>query len=184
MSQKAKQKNDVNVTETFVETFWDQLEESLSRLSKENDERSEAYLNAIKQMNKFNGDYRNTIRGLYEESKSTNEELLKGFSSSISERLEKEPSQNSQEFVQQWRDLASRFEEMALTPVNQTFNMIERIEKRVEQNTEEYIKYSRNRRAAWTSVTNEYIKILREQNKAFAGRMEESFRTLVQTGTN
>ncbi|WP_078428118.1 hypothetical protein [Alkalihalobacterium alkalinitrilicum] len=184
MSQKAKQKNETNVTETFVETFWDQFEVALSRISKENDERSDAYLDAVKQMNKFSGDYRKTIRGLYQETRSTNDELVKGISSSISEKLKREPSQHSQELYKQWRDITNKFEEISLTPLNQTFDMIERIEKRVEQNTEDYIKYSRNRRKAWSSVSNEYIQILREQNKQAVGRIEDSFRTFLRTGTN
>ncbi|MEB1807006.1 MAG: hypothetical protein LPK26_06860 [Bacillaceae bacterium] len=183
MSQKAKQKNETNhVTDTLVETLWDQYEGALARYRTQTDERYDAYLNALKQTRKFNQDYRETLKGFYQEARNTNKEVYNGITSNITERLQREPSEKSKEVQNQWRDVTSRLEEISVTPMKQMFEMINRVEDRIEQNTEQYINYRRNRRKAWASLTDEYIQYARTQNINAARRLENSFRTLVNTG--
>ncbi|WP_209123732.1 hypothetical protein [Alkalihalobacillus sp. BA299] len=183
MSEKAKQNNEVNhVSEILVETLWDQYEGAIARYRQQTDERFNAFLNAIKQANQLKGSYRKSIRGFYKEARNTNQDLVKGLTSNIADRLSNDPSEKSKELQNQWQDVSNKLEEITFTPVKQMFDMMDRIENRIEQNTEEYIKYRQKRRKAWATLTDEYMRYTKAQNINMARRIEGSFRSLAKTG--
>lgn len=187
MGQAKKQQNETIdetkfVSDALVETIWDQYEAALTQSRKRREERDKAYMNAVKSTNQFNRQYRNMIKGFYQETRNTNVEIFKGLSSNITEKLDKEqePQEDSKEVQNQWSDTIKKLEEITLTPIKQSFDMMDRYEKRVEENTESYIKNVQQSRNAWSSVTKEYVKLLRNQNKILSRRLEGSFQNLVK----
>jgi hypothetical protein len=182
MAQTAKQKNKSNsLSDSVVETFWNQYEDTLARFRKQSDERSQLYLNALKQTTKFNEEYRTMLRGFYKETRQVNEEISKKVSTSVSEKMELGSSEDSEKLQDQWQNVSFKLQEISLSPYKQTFNMMSKLEKRIEQNTENFIEYNKSRRKAWSSVTDDYLKVLRDRNKNINRRLEDSFRTLTNS---
>jgi hypothetical protein len=182
MTQK-KKTDSTYVTDSFVEGFWDQYEESLSRIRKLGDERQDTYLNALKQSNKFNGDYRNTIRDLYKETRNANIEIAKALTSNISGNMPNEVSKSTEKLRNLWQETATKMEEISLTPLKQTLNLMDEAQNRIEQNVEEYIKYSQERQKTSSNASNQFVKQVREQNQNFTRRLEDTFKTFVKTGS-
>jgi hypothetical protein len=74
-----KQNEPSYVTDSFIETFWDQIEVAVSRTRDYREQSQELYLNAIKETTKFNGVYSKTLLGLFNQATKLNGDLSKGL---------------------------------------------------------------------------------------------------------
>lgn len=160
---------------TFVDTLWNQYEQSLTWSRKFNERRDEAYLKAVKEVTNLNKQYRNTVANYYQQSKKTNGDIVQGVSANLLNRGEQP------EVAQQIRDVSSRFENLALTPFRLTFDLLDRFDKTLVESSENLINYAKERRSGWQAVTDEYVKTARNNHKKVAGRFEESLKVLVNT---
>lgn len=176
-SKRTEPKAETNATELFVETVWDQYEESLERSNQFSEDREDAYLKSLKEVIKLNQEFRKSLSSIYRESKETNSEIVKGVSNFASKNGVKDEL-NFSELTDQLNDVSTRFEKIALTPIKSTFDLLDRFEKGIEENSESFIQYSRERRGGWQKVTNEYAKLARDSQKNLLNRFEESFKIL------
>lgn len=176
-AQKKADTEKTNAADLFVDTVWDQYEQSLERSKQFGEEREDAFLKSVKEVIKLNQEFRNTLTNFYQESKKTNNEIVKEISNNIPGSIEK----NSSELKDQFNDVSSRIEDLALTPIKSTFGLFDRIEKNLEEKSETLVEYSRDSRNRWEKVTNEYVKLTRDSQKQFVHRIEESFKVLVNT---
>lgn len=173
-----------NPTDLFVNTLWDQYEQSLARFRKLRETQEDAFLNSFKEVLKFNKEYRSSIGSLYQQTRKTNLELAKGVVSNINNREEKvevvPKVRDLDEVTNQLKEVTQQVEKLALTPVKSTFTFIDQLEDSLEKNAESYLAYSRERRKAWHKVTDEYVKQARKTNHEAVGFVREKSKELVK----
>jgi predicted acyl esterase len=175
----------------FVDTLWNQYEQSLERSRKLRETREDAYLNALKEVIKFNKQYRKSLSNLFEETKKTNKEVVSGFMQQINarreemmkeeERVEAEMMNEREELKHQLKEVSQQLEHLALTPIKSVFQIIDQLEDNFEKSTEANIAYGRERRNAWQQVTNEYVKLARNTHNEIVNRGKNSVKELLKT---
>lgn len=174
---------------SFVNTFWDQFEHSRERAEQLRENREDAYLNAVREVIKFNQQYRESITKLYEQTKKTNKEMAAEFLEQINSRKEEmkdeaqpvEPNNDREELKNQFKEVTGQLEKLALTPVKSFFQIVEKLEENFEKNTESNIAFARERRKAWLMVRKEYIKLARTTHLNLVERGKNSIKELVKT---
>lgn len=160
----------------FVDTLWNQYEQSLDWSRKLTESRDEAYLKAVKEVTNLNKQYRNSVANLYQQSKKANSDIVNGVSSTLLNRGENIP-----EVAGQVQEVSGHLEELVLTPFKLTFNLLDRLDKNLVENSENLVNYAKVRRSGWQNVTNEYVKAARNNHKKIVGRFEDSLKVLVNS---
>ncbi|MEH7491959.1 hypothetical protein [Neobacillus niacini] len=174
----------------FVDTLWNQYEQSLERARQLRENREDAYVNALKEVIKFNKQYRNSLANLFEQTKKTNKEVVSGFMQQMSarreqlmkdeERIEAEMMNEKEELKEQIKEVSLQLENLALTPIKSVFHIIDQLEDNFEKSTEANIGYGRERRNAWQQVTNEYVKMARNTHNEIVNRGKNSVKELLK----
>lgn len=174
-----KQNETSYVTDSFIDIFWGQFEAAVSRTRELREQQQELYLKAIKETTKFNGVYRNTLKGLFEQVTTINSDLRKGIFQYNVINGNESTEVMTESLKSQVSEVASKLEELYLTPINSAFDLIESTEKRFEQNSEAFIESTNEALNALESVTDNYLKQARETHENIAHRLEDSVRGLV-----
>ncbi len=178
---------EVNPTDLFVNTLWDQYEQSLGRARQFREAQEEALLKSFKEVLKFNKEYRKSVGSLYKQTRKTNIELAKGVAQNISNREDGKESKavaklkEYDEVTSQLKGITEQMEKLALTPIQSTFSFINQLEDNLEKNAESYLAYSRERRKAWQQVTDEYVKQARKTNHEAVGFVREKSKELIKS---
>lgn len=60
----------------FVDTLWNQYEQSLERARQLRENREDAYVNTLKEVIKFNKQYRNSLANIFEQTKKRTKMLF------------------------------------------------------------------------------------------------------------
>lgn len=176
-------------TGSFVSTFWDQYEQSRERAHMLQENREDAYINAVREVIKFNKQYRESIAKLYEQSKKTNQEivsqLMHQFTSpkdQIKEevKVEAEHAGDREELKKQLIEVSGQLEKLALTPVKSVINMIDQFEDNFEKNAESSVAFARERRDAWLQVRKEYVNLARDTHLNLVDRSKNSIKELIK----
>ncbi|WP_312472853.1 hypothetical protein [Neobacillus sp.] len=173
-------------TGSFVNTFWDQFEQSRERALKLRENREDAYINALREFIKFNKQYRKSIGKLYEQTKKTNKdmitELMHQFNAGKEElKDEAIPSNDREELKIQLKEVSGQLEKLALTPLKSIINMVDQLEDNFEKNAESNVAYARERRNAWFRVRKEYVKLARNTHLNLVNRGKSGLKELVKT---
>ncbi|HEY2421255.1 MAG TPA: hypothetical protein VGI04_07565 [Neobacillus sp.] len=177
------------VVGSFVDTLWDQYELSRERALKLRETREDAFLNAVREVIKFNKQYRKSIAKLYDQSKKTNKEmfaeLMHQFNSQKQAMKEEAKMVDGQmddrgELREQLKEVTGQLEKLALTPIKSVFQIIEQVEDNFEKNTESSIAFNRDRRNAWLQVRKEYVNLARNAHFNLVERGKNSFKELVK----
>ncbi|MDN3015006.1 hypothetical protein PH210_02160 [Paenibacillus sp. BSR1-1] len=171
---------------SFVNTFWDQYEQSQERAEKVRENREDAYINALKEVIKFNKQYRKTIANLYDQSKKTNKEMTTELLHQINSRKEaiKEAAvtnNDREELKAQLKEVTGQLEKLALTPFKSFIYVVDQLEHNLERSAEASVAYARERRNAWLQVRKDYVKLARNTHFNLVERGKNSFRELVKT---
>ncbi|ULT58366.1 hypothetical protein L1999_07545 [Neobacillus drentensis] len=168
---------------SFVATFWDQFEQSGERARQLRENREDAYFNAVREVIKFNKQYRNSLTALYEQARKTNKEVVSDVMQQINAGKENEQvtSEDHEELKNQFKEVTGQMEKLALTPVRSIFHIIDQFEDNFEKNAEAGIAYNRERRNAWDEVRKEYVKKARSTHLDFIDRSKNSLKELVKT---
>ncbi|MEW9050232.1 MAG: hypothetical protein AB2392_03690 [Neobacillus sp.] len=174
----------------FIDTLWNQYEQSLERTRKLREAREDAYMNALKEIIKFNKQYRKSLAGLYDQTRKTNKEVITGLVQQLNarkdelikaeEKMEAELVTEREELKNQLKEVTKQLENLALTPVKSIFGIIDQLEDNFEKSTESNIAYARERRNAWQQVTNEYVKMARNTHSEIVERGKNSLKVLVK----
>jgi hypothetical protein len=174
----------------FIDTLWNQYEQSLERARKLREAREDAYMNALKEIVKFNKQYRKSLAGLYDQTRKTNKEVITGLVQQLNarkdelikaeEKMEAELVTEREELKNQLKEVTKQLENLALTPVKSIFGIIDQLEDNFEKSTESNIAYARERRNAWQQVTNEYVKMARNTHSEIVERGKNSLKVLVK----
>lgn len=172
-------------TGSFVNTFWDQYEQSRERTEKIRENREDAYINALKEVIKFNKQYRKSIVKLYDQSKKTNKELTSELMHQINspreEMIEEAvPSDEREELKKQLKEVSGQLEKLALTPVRYFFQLVDQYEDNFEKNAEASVAYAQGRRNAWIQVRKDYVKLARNTHLNLVERGKRSLKELVR----
>jgi hypothetical protein len=173
-------------TGSFVNTFWDQFEQSRERALKLRENREDAYINALREFIKFNKQYRQSIGKLYEQTKKTNKdmitELMHQFNAGKDELQDETiPSNDREELKIQLKEVSGQLEKLALTPLKSIINMVDQLEDNFEKNAESNVAYARERRNAWFRVRREYVKLARNTHLNLVNRGKSGLKELVKT---
>ncbi|NRD78628.1 hypothetical protein HPT25_14805 [Bacillus sp. BRMEA1] len=166
--------------ERFIDAFWNQYERSLNSAREVRERREEAYLKTVKEVVKFNQEFRSSLVKLYQTSKKTNDEVVKGVSSNLLKKAE-ERQVVSHELTDQLEEVSNRAEKLAATPIKAGIKLVERFETNLVEGSENYVYYVRERRNGWQQVTNEYLQAARTNQKKFIHRLEDSLKVFVNT---
>ncbi|WP_040204653.1 hypothetical protein [Neobacillus jeddahensis] len=168
---------------SFVTTFWDQYEQSRERAEQLRESREDAYINSLREVIKFNKQYRNTIAKLYDQSKKTNKEMVNELIHQLNTgKEEKEgPTSDREELKNQLKDVTGQFEKLALTPIRSIIHIVDQLEDNFEKNAESSVAYARDRRNAWLQVRKEYVKKARNTHLNLLERGKNSLKELVKT---
>jgi hypothetical protein len=174
----------------FVDTLWNQYEQSLVRTRQMRESREDAYMSALREVIKFNKQYRKSLGNLFEQTKKTNKEVVSGLMQQMNarreelmkdeERVEVEMLNEREDLKQQFKEVSQQLENLALTPVKSIFQIIDQLEDNFEKSTETNIAYGRERRNAWQQVTNEYVKMARSTHNEIVNRGKNSVRELLK----
>ncbi|TDL72768.1 hypothetical protein E2R56_16380 [Rhodococcus qingshengii] len=175
----------------FVDTLWNQYEQSLERARQLRESREDAYVKALKEVIKFNKQYRNSLGNLYDQTKKTNKEVVSGLMEQMNarkeqlikdeEKIEAEMMNERVELKEQLKEVSNQLENLALTPIKSVFQIIDQLEDNFEKSTEANIDYARERRNAWQQVTNEYVKMARSTHNEIVNRGKNSVKELFKT---
>lgn len=175
----------------FVDTLWNQYEQSLERTRHLRESREDAYMNALREVLKFNKQYRKSLGNLFEQTKKTNKEVVSGLMQQMNarreellkneERVEAETMSEREELKQQLKEVSNQLENLAITPIKSVFQIIDQLEDNFEKGTEANIAYGRERRNAWQQVTNEYVKMARSTHIEIVNRGKNSVKELLKT---
>jgi hypothetical protein len=175
----------------FVDTLWNQYEQSLERARQLRESREDAYVIALKEVIKFNKQYRKSLGNLYEQTKNTNKEVVSGLMEQMNtrreqlikdeEKFEAEMMNERVELKDQLKEVSNQLENLALTPIKSVFQIIDQLEDNFEKSTEANIDYARERRNAWQQVTNEYVKMARSTHNEIVNRGKNSVKELFKT---
>lgn len=166
----------LGVSNSYVETLWGQYEQMLDQAKQLRESGEETYLKSVKDVIKLNKDFRKSIFDLYTVSRKSNRDIVDGLSSNF------ETNEGLNQYTQQVEEISERLENLAKTPIQFTVNLIESLEKNVEESSETYVRYSRESQKVWGNVTNEYMKIAKNNHKMLVNQLEESVKVLF--GTN
>ncbi|WP_342043623.1 hypothetical protein [Bacillus sp. OTU2372] len=167
------------VSESFIETFWDQFEGAISRNREIRAQGQELLLKAIKETTKFNGVNRKTLKGLFEDTTKINSNLRQRLFQISIIKTNESIQEVTESLNGQLSEVANKFEELYLTPINTAFDLMERSEKLVEQNSESFIEYTNEAWNAWEAITDNYLKQTRKIHQNIAQQLEDSMRILV-----
>lgn len=175
----------------FVDTLWNQYEQSLERARQLRESREDAYVKALKEVIKFNKQYRKSLGNLYDQTKKTNKEVVSGLMEQMNarkeqlikdeEKIEAELMNERVELKEQLKEVSNQLENLALTPIKSVFQIIDQLEDNFEKSTEANIDYARERRNAWQQVTNEYVKMARSTHNEIVNRGKNSVKELFKT---
>jgi uncharacterized protein (DUF885 family) len=175
----------------FVDTLWNQYEQSLERARQLRESREDAYVIALKEVIKFNKQYRNSLGNLFEQTKTTNKEVVSGLMEQMNasreqfikgeEKIEAEMMNERVELKEQLKEVSNQLENLALTPIKSVFQIIDQLEDNFEKSTEANIDYARESRNAWQQVTNEYVKMARSTHNEIVNRGKNSVKELFKT---
>jgi hypothetical protein len=175
----------------FVDTLWNQYEQSLERARELRESREDAYVKALKEVIKFNKQYRKSLGNLYDQTKKTNKEVVSGLMEQMNarkeqltkdeEKIEAEMMNERVELKEQLKEVSNQLENLALTPIKSIFQVIDQLEDNFEKSTEANIDYARERRNAWQQVTNEYVKMARSTHNEIVNRGKNSVKELFKT---
>lgn len=181
MGESEKKNDQVNVqeetmaTNQFVDTLWNQYEQTLDQLRKLRESREDAYLNAVKEVIKFNQEFRGSLANLYQTAKETNDELVKGLTSALNKKAEDQQVLRP-ELNEQFEELSNRLKQIATTPLIASLELIANLENNVEEGSENFINQARDRRESWQKVTDQYVKSARDSHQKLVQRVEESLK--------
>lgn len=174
----------------FIDTLWNQYEQSLERSRQLRENREDAYVTALKEVIRFNKQYRKSVANLFEQTKQTNKEVVSGFIHQMNahrEQFMKDENKveagimsDGDELKQQFKEVSNQLENLALTPIKSMFQIIDQLEDNFEQSTEANIAYGRERRNAWQQVTNEYVKMARNTHNEIVNRGKNSVKELLK----
>jgi DNA anti-recombination protein RmuC len=171
----------------FVDTLWNQYEQSIERARQLRESSEDAYVNALREVIKFNKQYRNSIANLFEQSKKTNKEVVSGFMQQMNARREqlmkdeeRIEAEMKNELKEQLKEVSHQLENLALTPIKSVFQIIDQLEDNFEKSTEANIAYGRERQNAWQQVTNEYVKLARNTHIEIVNRGKNSVKELLK----
>ena len=171
---------------SFVNTFWDQFELSRERAEQLRENREDAYINALREVVKFNKQFRKSIGDLYQQSKKTNKEMVSElmhqlpFGKDEEIKAEELPITEREELKKQLSAVSGQLENLALTPVKSMFRIVDQLEDNFEKNAESGVEFSRDRRNAWLQVRKEYINLARETHLNIIDRSKGSLKELVK----
>ncbi|MFB5197513.1 hypothetical protein ACE198_21840 [Neobacillus sp. KR4-4] len=161
----------------FVDTIWNQFALSLDWAKKLQESGEEVYLKTVKETIKFNKDFRNSFLNLYQESKRTNSEIV----DSVSALYEKNDALQIDfpELTDQFRDVSDRVENLALTPIKLSFDLMDRFDNNLVENSENYVLFVRERRNDLLKVTSNYVEIAKNNHKNIYSMIEKSVKVHV-----
>ncbi|MEH7108345.1 hypothetical protein [Bacillus sp. JJ1764] len=163
----------------MVDTLWNQYEQSLEQLRKLRESREEAYLNAVREVVKYNQDFRFSLANLFQTIKSTNSEVVKSVSGNLAKGAE-DKKMLAPELKEQLNEVTEKLEQLATAPLATGFDLIGRFEINLIENSEKYVKNVRERRSEWQQLTDEYVKTARQSHQNFMDRLEDSMKTLIK----
>ncbi|MGZ4159632.1 MAG: hypothetical protein ACXVNF_02370, partial [Neobacillus sp.] len=176
----------INAGGLFVDTFWDQYEQSSARVRQVRESQEDAYMKALREVIKFNKQYRNSLANLYEQSKKANQEIFTGilnqFTTFQKEQMNEVVAMDSvqmnesEELKEQIKEVSNQLEKLALTPIKSVAHLIDQLEDNFEKNAESSIEYSRERRNAWQQVNDEYVKLARNTHSDLVERGQNSLK--------
>ena len=175
--QEVEQQEETSyVSESFIETFWDQFEGAVSQNREVRAQGQELFLKAIKETTKFNGAYRKTLMGLFEDATKINSDWRKSLFQNSIVKTNESFQEVTESFNGQVSEVANKLEGLYLTPINTAFDLIEKSEKLVEQNSESFIESTNEAWNAWEAITDNYLKQTRNIHQNFAHQLEDSLR--------
>lgn len=164
---------------TYVGSLWNQYEQILDQARKFHDRSEEAYLKTVKDVIKFNKQYRKSIGDFYTGARRTNRVIVKGVSSNIANN--NVLNQETDNFTNKAEEVSERLEQLAATPIKLTAGLIERLEDKVEETSETFVHYSREGRKGLQKVTNEYVKLAKNNHNMLVNLFEKSAKVLVNS---
>jgi hypothetical protein len=180
----------INAGGLFVDTFWDQYEQSSARVRQVRESQEDAYMKALREVIKFNKQYRNSLANLYEQSKKANQEIFTGLLNQFTTFQKEQMNEvvaldsvqinESEELKEQIKEVSDQLEKLALTPIKSVVHLIDQLEDNFEKNAESSIEYSRERRDAWQQVKDEYVKLARNTHSDLVERGQNSLKELVK----
>jgi hypothetical protein len=161
----------------FVDTLWNQFGISLDRAKELQESGEEAYLKTVKETIKFNQEFRNSFLNLFQESKKTNSEIV----DSVSVLFNKNDAlqMDFPELTDQFRDVSDRVENLALTPIKLSFDLMDRFDNNLVENSENYVHYTRERRNDLLKVIDDYVETAKNNHKNIVSMFEKSVKVFV-----
>ncbi|MCL6573502.1 MAG: hypothetical protein K6T88_17760 [Bacillus sp. (in: Bacteria)] len=164
----------------LVDTLWNQFEQSVDQARNFRERREEAYLNTLKEVVKFNQQFRGSLAGVFQTSREISNELVKGVSSNLGKKGE-EGQVVRPELKEQFGELSERLEELTMAPIAAGLDMIQRFEENLVNDSEKYVHFARDRRESLQKVTDGYMNLAKENNIKLVHRLEESGKVLVNS---
>ncbi|MGX6443602.1 hypothetical protein ACWM35_10350 [Neobacillus sp. K501] len=164
---------------TYVESLWNQYEQLLNGARNFHNRSEDVYLKTVKDVIKFNRQYRNSIADFYIGARTSNREIIKGVSSRFAEMNVLNP--NTENLTNKADEVSARLEQLASTPIKFTVDLIERVEDKVQESSETLVHYSREGRKGLQKVTNEYVKLVKHNQNMLLNFVEKSTKAVINS---
>jgi hypothetical protein len=173
----------------FVDTFWNQYELRRERALELQEKREDAYLNAVREVIKFNKQYRESLGKMYEQTKKTNKDLFSELVHQFNSRKDnmkeevkivEEQASDREELKKQLKEVTGQLEQLALTPIKSIFEIVDQFEDNFEENAESSIAFARDSRNAWLQVRKQYVTIAKRTHHNLVERGTNSLKELIK----
>lgn len=175
----AEVQDEVVQSSTYVESLWNQYEQLLNGARNFHDRSEDVYLKTVKDVIKFNKEYRTSIANVYTGAKTSNRVIVKGLSSRFAQM--NVLNQNTDNLTNKVEEVSERLEQLAATPIKFTADLIDRVEDKVEETSETLVHYSREGRKGLQNVTNEYMKLVKQNHIMLVNFLEKSTKALINS---
>ncbi|CRK80710.1 hypothetical protein [Neobacillus massiliamazoniensis] len=173
----------------FVDTFWNQYELRRERALELQEKREDAYLNAVREVIKFNKQYRESLGKMYVQTKKTNKDLFSELVHQFNSRKDnmkeevkivEEQASDREELKKQLKEVTGQLEQLALTPIKSIFEIVDQFEDNFEENAESSIAFARDSRNAWLQVRKQYVTIAKRTHHNLVERGTNSLKELIK----
>lgn len=175
MAAKDKQSGEKAVSyrvDQFVDTLWDGYEARLSRFRQRLTDQENAYVKLLQDMGELRSKYHENLKGVAKDLRDF------GNSGENADSLEAVNGEQVLNEMQTEKDSFARVQELAMTPLKFSLELVERTGRNFEERAIDWIEFNRERRQVWSALTDDYLNFGRTSHRSFLRAFERTVRSM------
>lgn len=167
-------------TDVWVDALWDSYSAAVSQIFKWLESSEDAFLQAVKETNRWNGKFRSHLGDLKDVAQPNNSNAY-NLVNNLFFYWKKEDDQVQEkldELDNLLQDVTRKLTELTWNPWKLASDFASNMEKQWEENLSEWVNALRNQRQIVASLTEQYISLGKNNHRTFLRTIEDRFRPL------